>query len=285
MTRRPIDEKLMTDFLLGNLPEEEVEWLDEISLSDDDFANRLQAVENDLVDSYVRGELTATDLKQFKTNYLRSSKRQEKVAFAEALQKQLNKSSYKKRPVEFLAAPRSSLSWLFATAAVVILGLSGYLIFENIRLQNQLRRIQVEKESFREREQQLQKQIAQLKHQSEGTKSDEVKLLAFVLMPQTRGINKIPVLNIPVGTDYIALTLKLDTNDFSAYQAGLRNPVTDQITWKSENLEADKTGNSVQVKIPANLLNPQNYLLELSGISSSGAAEIVNSYPFRIATK
>jgi hypothetical protein len=275
MTRRPIDEKLMTDFLLGNLPEEEIERLDELSLTDDDFVNRLQSVDNDLVDAYVRGELSGTTLAQFKSNYLKSPKRQEKVAFAEALQKQINKPAF--------AARRSDFQWGFAAAAVIILLLGGYLILDNLRLQNQVRQMQAEQESFRQREQQLRKQIADLKNQPTNAKTDEVKLLAFVLMPQTRGVSKIPLIHFPADIDFLALTLKVETNDFPNYSAVLKDPATDQTVWQSEKLKLEN--NSVQIKIPASLLRPQNFLMELSGISDNGSAEIVSSYPFRIATK
>ena len=107
--------------------------------------------------------------------------------------------------------------------------------------------MQAEKESIRHRELELQKQIAELSTNRATTKQDTVKLLAFVLLPQTRGINKIPILNIPVGTDYIALTLKCETNESPRYQAALRDPGTDEIVWKSGNLEADKN-DSVQSK-------------------------------------
>jgi hypothetical protein len=276
MTRRPIDEKLMTDFLLGNLPEEEIERLDELSLSDDEFVSQLQLVDNDLVDAYVRGELSGTTLTQFKSNYLKSPKRQEKVAFAEALQKQINKPA--------IAVHRSDFQWGFAAAAIIIFLLGGYLIYENLGLQNEVRQMQAEQQSFRQREQQLRKQIADLKNQPKSSKTNEVKLLAFVLMPQTRGTNKIPLLNIPSGIDFIALTLKLEINEFAMYQATLKNAATDTMIWKSENLKADKK-NSIQIQVPANLLQPQNFLIELSGISTDGNAEVISSYPFKVATQ
>jgi hypothetical protein len=274
MTGRPIDEKLMTDFLLGNLPEEEIERLDELSLTDDDFVNRLQSVDNDLVDAYVKGELSGTMLAQFKANYLKSPKRQEKIAFAEALQKQINKPGF--------AARRSEFQWGFAAAAVIILLLGGYLIFENLRLQNQVQQMQAEQESFRQREQQLRKQIADLKNQP-NAKKDEVKLLAFVLMPQTRGINKIPSIQFTADVDFLALTLKVEANDFPNYTAVLKDPATDETVWRSDKLKLEN--NSVQIKIPVSLLLPQNFLIELSGVSTDGTAEIVSSYPFRITTK
>lgn len=275
MTRRPIDEKLMTDFLLGNLPEEEIEQLDELSLTDDDFVNRLQSVDDDLVDAYVRGELSGTTLAQFKSNYLKSPKRQEKVAFAEALQKQINKPAF--------AVRRSDFQWGFAAAAVIILLLGGYLIFENLRLQNQVRQMQAEQQSFRQREQQLRKQIADLKNQPNDAKTDEVKLLAYVLMPQTRGVSKIPLIHFPADIDFLALTLKVETNDFPNYTAVLKDPATDETIWRSEKVKLEN--NSVQIKIPASYLKSQNYLMEFIGNPDNGTSEVVSSYPFRIATQ
>ena len=75
-----------TEYLLGALPEAETERLDELSITDDEFAESLQAAEMDLVDAYVLGELTGADLERFKTHYLASPLRREKVEFAKVLQ-------------------------------------------------------------------------------------------------------------------------------------------------------------------------------------------------------
>ena len=50
-------EQQLVRYLLGLLPEEEAERLDEQSVVADEFAARLQCVENDLVDAYVSGTL------------------------------------------------------------------------------------------------------------------------------------------------------------------------------------------------------------------------------------
>src|SRR5580765_7610112 len=79
------DDRLLTQYLLGALPEAEESRLDELSIADDDFAARLVSMENDLVDAYVRGELSGPDLERFRSHYLLSPARREKVRFAEAL--------------------------------------------------------------------------------------------------------------------------------------------------------------------------------------------------------
>src|SRR5215475_10682680 len=79
------DDQLLTRYLLGMLPTEETERLDELSIADEEIAARLSAVEYDLVDAYVRGEIRGEGLARFESFYLSSAKRREKVQFARAL--------------------------------------------------------------------------------------------------------------------------------------------------------------------------------------------------------
>src|ERR1700723_4427444 len=79
------DDQLLTRYLLGLLPEEETERLDELSIVGDDFACRLRDVENDLVDAYASGELSGETLARFQSSYLSSAEGRERVRFPEGL--------------------------------------------------------------------------------------------------------------------------------------------------------------------------------------------------------
>jgi hypothetical protein len=79
------DDQQLVRYLLGLFPEEEAERFDEQSIVVDEFAVRLQCVENDLVDAYVSGTLEGDILKRFESFYLASPLRREKVKFAERL--------------------------------------------------------------------------------------------------------------------------------------------------------------------------------------------------------
>jgi hypothetical protein len=72
-------------YLLGALPVDEAEPLEEASVVDEDFAARLNAMERDLVDSYVRGELEGSNLARFRSWYLSSPSRAERVEAAKAI--------------------------------------------------------------------------------------------------------------------------------------------------------------------------------------------------------
>jgi hypothetical protein len=75
------DEQLVR-YLLGLLPADETEQLDEQSIVDDGVAWRLTAVEHDLVDAYVRETLDLERRRRFESFYLASPRRRQRVIFA-----------------------------------------------------------------------------------------------------------------------------------------------------------------------------------------------------------
>lgn len=78
------DERLV-DYLLGRLSDEEAQSYDERSIADEEFVWHLRDVENDLIDAYVRGLLTGEACTRFKTVYMASPRRRERVMFARSL--------------------------------------------------------------------------------------------------------------------------------------------------------------------------------------------------------
>jgi hypothetical protein len=79
------EDQLFVHYLLGLLPEKDAERVDELSIANEAVASRLCAVENDLVDAYVRGTLAGDTLKRFESFYLASTRRHEKVMIARGL--------------------------------------------------------------------------------------------------------------------------------------------------------------------------------------------------------
>src|SRR5467141_4149827 len=84
MSEQTFDQQAVAQYLLGALPEAETERLDELSITDAEFAEALQVAEKDLVDAYVQGELNGAALERFRSYYLASPLRREKVQFAQA---------------------------------------------------------------------------------------------------------------------------------------------------------------------------------------------------------
>jgi hypothetical protein len=171
----------MTDYLLGSLSETDTERLDQMSLIDGEFADRLLVVEDDLVDSYARGELSGNLLPKFTSHYLASARNREKVKVASSLllfadqaanvlasdsdaitraspapdQTVLRQAA---RP-GFFTMPRLALQWGFAVAALLFLFAGAYLAYQNLRLRNQLAQTQTERAALEQREQALKREL------------------------------------------------------------------------------------------------------------------------------
>jgi anti-sigma-K factor RskA len=301
------DDQLLIQYILGALADEEAERLDELSIADNEFAARLSAIENDLVDAYARGELSGSTLEQFKSSYLSSVERRQKVMFAEALCSYAHGSRSvlvtvaseavysgdkapslpQKRSRRYLAMPRLSVQWGFAGAALLMAFVAGYLLVSKVRLQNQLTHAQSEKTALEQREQQLQKQLKGLPSSTEQPQVDQTKIVSLLLAPPTRSWGRIATVVVPQGTTGVNVRLQLESDDFAVYKVVVRDPASDRILWRSQALKATSDGESKAVSfgLPASLLRPQNYVLELSGVSPGGSAEFISSYPFRVVIK
>ena len=70
MSEDTTQNQVVTQYLLGALSRSETERLDELSFTDDEFAESLQSAEKDLVDDYVQGQLSETNLERFNSYYL-----------------------------------------------------------------------------------------------------------------------------------------------------------------------------------------------------------------------
>ncbi len=159
MNNQTYNEQVITQYLLGALPDVEAERLDELSVTDDEFAAALSAGEKDLVDAYVQGELTGAALEQIESYYLASPRRREQVKFARAFQllaetsataqevgvraENTAESATKRKGAGWRSAlsvfttPRLALQWGFAAVILVLCVASVWLALENMRLQRQ----------------------------------------------------------------------------------------------------------------------------------------------------
>ena len=322
------DDKQIELYLIGALPEDETERFDEMSLTDDAFANRLRDVENDLVDAYARGGLSGTLAEGFKAHYLASPRRREKVRFARALvtlgvasEPAGTKTELAGRaagsvpgstPQPWPAGPtrQRRIVWALAMAAAVLLAVAGYLGLEDRKLERQMSQARQERAALAQREQELSRELAddnaeaarradelaairermsQLEKQlaSEHRTGTEDRahpaLVAFNLPAPTRGATSIPALGMQQGSG-VAFTLELEADDFSGYQATLKDSGSDHTIWKSGPLKplAKNQKRVISFKLQSGLLRQGVYDVEVAGQRKRGGLEIVGNYPFKV---
>jgi hypothetical protein len=299
------DDQHLVRYLLGALPAEEAERLDELSITDEDFTWRLRGIENDLVDAYVRSQLEGETLQQFKSFYLSSARRRQKVEFAEGLHRlqaiAAHQPSTQSSGTEgFLArlfgAPRPALQFALAAMALVLLFFAGYLFVDNARLRHE---VSAQRGSLDQRTRELERQLneqrtanaeAQKKLDLAAKSAPDLGRLTTVsllLPPPARGLSSIQSLTIRPGTDLVVLLLTLDSADFPRYRVTLKDPVANSVVWRSSELEpvsaVDKS--AVSVNFPADLLKQQNYIAEVAGVARDGGGRIIGDYPFHVVLR
>jgi hypothetical protein len=299
LSEQSVSDGLLVRYLLGQLSVEEAEPLDQRSIADDDFAHRLDQVERDLIDSYVRGELLSETSTRFKSYYLSSPLRIQRVAFAQALlqgPKPKHGPELSRAEASPAASSRSSFwsrfsssiaVWSLAGAAAG-LALAAYLGTQNVALRRQAA-VSETHEALLTRELDEQRSAAASAAQaleqmrSSQANLDQLKAAALVLPPPTRGAARLASLTVPKDAALVVLFLGLDSADFKVYRAVLRDTSSNRAVWQSGEL-APAEGKFVSLSFPAKLLHSQTYIVELSGARANGSSESIGNYAFRVTT-
>ena len=183
--------EMITAYLLGTLPEVEAEHFDELSFTDDNFADELKAAEKDLVDAYVSGELRGTTLEQFESYYQSSPIRRGKVKFARAFQEFGERNTVEKTIAQsksektltklfsgIFAFQRPLLQWGFAAAALILVIFGGLVFLENSRLRFEMNQTQAMRDELLKRQSDLQQREKRLQNEAdkENTNNTETAL-------------------------------------------------------------------------------------------------------------
>lgn len=200
----------------------------------------------------------------------------------------------------------SPFRWVFAAAVLVLLAAAGYLLRENMVMRNQLAQIQKERDHLQQREQDLQQKVSnqesvdaerrnelsrvreklsQVQKQLASQASLEfdprnVNIVALNLSAQTRNIGKTQILSLPAQVGYVAITLQLESTDFSEYQVALKDLDEGKTLWQSSKLAP--IGKTIQFGMPVKMLKEENYIFELSGFSGANTSKVISGYPFRV---
>jgi hypothetical protein len=265
-------ERLLLPYLLRLLPDDQAEQVELATLSDDQVAERLKVVEHDLVDGYIRDTLDAATRDRFESYYLSSPIRRERVRFAAEFLRAVDGAAAASRQAPAAGAvivpPRANRHWrLLAAAAALVLASGTLMLVLTDRPRNSGPGVG-----------------APPIHSEPPTPLPPSSSIALVLLPQTRAVSEPPALRVEPGVSRVRFELRLESDDYPGYQAGLRDPRTNATLWRSTwTTPAARPGRSaVEVEVPAALLKAQHYSLDLSGRTGTGAVHVVGSYAFSV---
>lgn len=270
-------EKLIARYLLGELAEDQQVEIEDRAFSDKDYLASITAVENDLIDEYVRGELSTADRQRFETRFLTSAERRKRVEFAKALRTVVSEPAGPEKKVvqdarkwswgeslyAFLVGLNPAARLAFVAAAILLIVGAAWLFAETLRLRRQVNQLQAEKQSGqglqqaleqeRKRNEELNARLNQEKQQreqtdeslrqlaetTEATKPAPPVIASLTLLPGlSRGGGQKPNLDVSNDVRLVRLQIGIDPEEqYKSFAVDLRTLAGPQV-WSGENLAA-----------------------------------------------
>jgi len=272
------DREELRRYLLGQMVEADLSQVEERLMSESDLYAELLIFEDELIDQYVRGQMSETDRASFESYFLQSSEHQQKLRFAQALSKYVDRAvgqptdefkaeaapapspvadTYYAHPASPSAKTRRFWSWPFpipalnyALAAVVVIAIVG---------------------------------IAWMALRS-SRPAGPGKVFEATLVPGgvVREGGEIQTISLAAGTDTLRLRLILPSEQYPNYKTVLVDSNGTSAVTRDDLTPIDTFGKkSLLFDIPATTLRPDTYRLRLSA-RATGAYEEIASYNFRI---
>jgi type II secretory pathway pseudopilin PulG len=272
------NEKLISRYLLGELPEDQQVEIEDRAFSDKDYLATITTVENDLIDEYVRGELSAADQKRFESRFLASAERRKRVEFAKALRTVVSQSaapeknvvqtatgwSWRESLYAFLNGLNPAARLAFAAVAILVVAGAALLFVETLRLRRQVTQLQAEKqagqnlqqslEAERKRNEELNARLDQEKQQREQTdeslrqltETPEARnpapppvIASLTLLPGlSRGGGQKPTLDLSNDARLVRLQIGIDPEEQYKSFAVELGTLSGRQVWNRENLAA-----------------------------------------------
>jgi anti-sigma factor RsiW len=269
-------------YLRGELAEAERDRVEELFFADDQLYGRLQMLESQMIDSYVRGRLPPDQRDRFARLVRNSPEQRRKVEFAEALRRLADRQAIapSRRPwwesvLGFLQARTPAVRIALAAAAVALLAMP-VVYFQHARRANApVRQAAVP---------QPRPAPKSPDRTPETPPQRTVPVLAFVLSPLERGGGEENRVVIPAGESTIRLQLNLEDGQIEPLSATIRTadgvPVGEFSGLKPQG--AGPGQRAVFVSLPSSRFRDGQYVVRLSHVAAGGSPELVGGYGFRV---
>jgi hypothetical protein len=257
-------------YLLGGLPPEQQEQMDEQLVGGEDLHLELQATADDLIHAYLTGELSGDDRGRFETHFLASPRRRERVAFVRSLVAAVERV----RAPDVPAARPSRLAATAPWAAVLVMGLTagGWSIAERSRSEGVLAEARQREASLRAQmlvQEQHVRELAALAR----TSSPPEDIATWTLRSSAeRGPASAE--GFSVRGEWIRLRVLLEHDlSVTSYRVSLQTREGREVLRVGGLREASRPeGRTVDVMVPAGLLTPGHYLISIQR-DAAGAPE------------
>lgn len=285
-------------YLLGKLPEQELVQFEAQCFEDDDLFHEVTGLENDLIHSYLRGELSNSEREEFEKGYLISPARRRKVEFAQALEQDLFGSNELQGPSEehqllsggaapaYFAFQNRAMRFVSVGAALVAMVAITWLLIINHKLNGELGQMRAQQAELQRAQQEMEAKLAAV---TARLQEKERLPIAFNLAPGlSRSGDAVKQLVIPPEIRSIDLNLYLEDDKYPVYRASLETLAGKSI-WRKAGLKSGPDSQGRQIillSIPSDTVKNGDYIVKLDGITKSGKAEEnIAAYRFVLAKR
>jgi hypothetical protein len=260
-------------YVLGGSTEEESAAVEREYFKSADALDRVRAVEDDLIDEYVAGQLAPDEQGEFERHYLTTPAHRRRVAVARALRTAESVESNQRRPVAVRWRPAAALA-----AALIIVAVGVALM---LRMRSVPTTVQVDS---------LPSATAPAPPPPRVPAPPPVRPVAIVVELSispilVRGSDQPAGLTIAADTDVVRLYLQGQgsTRRLGQARAIVRTVTGDQV-WSGPAEAADRTAPRAlaRVDIPADRLRPDDYIVELLGADTAGREVELYRYFLRV---
>ncbi|HMV46987.1 MAG TPA: hypothetical protein PLD20_09565 [Blastocatellia bacterium] len=293
----------MRSYLLGVLTEAEQTALEDHFLNDDEVFEQLVAVENELVDTYARGQLNAPERRQFERHYLAHPSRRERLRFAQALTKKIDRrpdaqtasstaipsTSWWSKLTDFFRLPQSGLSWAMSVALVLMAVTVGAIYWQ---IHRQISKLDVAVTDTPQPTVSPSPSVnlppSPMLSPAVPEKSQPTFASLALSIGSLRGESNesTPRLTLTAEMEFARLQLAFRRQDYPQYNVSLSLAGGAEI-WRKQGIKANAGAakETLTINVPANKLPAGEYLLTVRGVSQSGELEDIGKSSFRVTRK
>jgi len=274
MRQNPTDDELLRSYLLGALPEEEADRLEQRLLAEDELFELSEAVEADLLAACARGELAPAERERVQQRLASSPRGRERLALAHALNTLAGSPGRAAAPVvpfQRRAATPVRPAFRWAALAAALLAAAGLSWFALERPHGG------EAPSWiaQERPAPASPRAPEAPRGAPAPKPEPVKAVFQLALMSLRGAEAAQKLRVHTGTDIVELQIGVEgMEDLKTFHLTLRNRQA-EIVWEKDKLEPVHLDGvrALVVDLPAGQIPAGTYEIQARGLTHGGEPE------------
>lgn len=298
-----ISNKTLREFLTGRLDEATTEELDELSITNGEFADRLAVEQYELVDDWVAGRLKGEDHKAFEVVLARSPALREKVRVSNSLAAAVSTPAVVERPAQgglfaglFASMPRFAFGVAGFALLLVIVGVAMvFLRREEVPELSSVNSPPVDipvasatlppsaslPSNTAQATPQIPGNVDGVKPKPEPTRKADPLFVTLALAAPTRGVSNIRSLKIGSGVEYVLLSLQTEALSSGRFVVEIGDS-TGKTDWRSGSVRGRAMNGRtvVSVRIPA--AKAKTGLMSIRLLDANAGAELIDEHVVRI---